>query len=169
MYPIHLLSKTEWISHLFDGSHLTKALQSCVLVASKVKTDKGGGWAYKWIHFVLRYKNCILRTVFPICFVVDIIPCDDAIPARGTWVTNGEDQLPFEGHLEHPADHLTFLVVWKVCLPCHSTVWLSWHWVTLLHNGITVRRLNHCLYFRVCHKSSMPPKHHSCGIGFKSN
>jgi len=59
------------------------------------------------------YNN---TTVSCVCFMVDIIPCDDAVPARCRRVTDSEDQPPCEGHPEHHAYHLTLLVVWQITL-----------------------------------------------------
>ena len=70
--------------------------------------------------------------------MTDIVTRHDLVSARPPRVTNGEEQLSLEGHLQHPADLLpinnttTIIPVVQVCYHCCTCVPLAGLWVILL-------------------------------------
>ncbi len=61
--------------------------------------------------------------------VVNVIPGDDVVEARGNRSTDCEDESPVKGFLQQPQDFLTLLASWQegsskgAAVP-HSRVWM---------------------------------------------
>ena len=66
-------------------------------------------------------------------FVVNIVPRDDVVAARGRRPAYREDEPSIERPSQQPADLLTFSVTWQVSRATCAGVTLTWIRVMLLH------------------------------------
>ena len=90
--------------------------------------------------------------------MTDFVTRHDLVPARPHRATDGEEQLPLEGHLQHPADLLpinitiptattvTIIPAWQVCCYCCTFVRLAGLCVVLLKQWQDMLRFNYPLY-----------------------
>jgi len=80
----------------------------------------------------------------------DIVTRHDLVPAQPPRVTDGEEQLPLEGHLQQPADlvrrNTTTVCEGHVCCHCCTSVPLTGLWVVLLQQWQDMLGFNYLLF-----------------------
>ena len=75
--------------------------------------------------------------------MTDILTRHDLVLARPQRATDGEEQLPLEGHLQHHADLVPFNSTGQGCCHCCTCVRLAGLWVVLLQQWQDI--LIHCI------------------------